>query len=208
MNLELRKFDISTIKKHSVCVIIGKRGTGKTVLVKDILYNNYNNIKEKTIISPIDNYDIFPDLVINRTYNPDILSNVISKCKSNDKSNDESLLILDNCLCSSCFKDTNMISLCMNGRHYKLNVIITMPYALSIPIKLRSNVEFVFIFRENNVSNRKRLYEHYAGLFPTFEEFCQVMDKCTEDYNCLVINNITESNKLEDRVFWYKAELH
>lgn len=207
MSLELRNFDISTITKHSVCVIIGKRATGKTVLVKDLLYNNYNDIKEKTIISPIDNYDIFPDLVIN-DYNPEILSNVISKCKSNDKSNDESLLILDNCLDSSCFKDTNMISLCMNGRHYKLNVIITMPYALSIPINLRSNVEFVFIFREKNVLNRKLLYEHYAGVFPTFEEFCQVMDQLSWQDNCLVINNITKSNKLEDRVFWYKAELH
>jgi len=208
MSLELLKFDISTIKKHSVCVIIGKRGTGKTVLIKELLYNNYNDIKEKTIISPIDNYDIFPDLVINRTYNPEILSNVISKCKSNDKSNDESLLILENCLYSSCFKDTNMISLFMNGRCYKLNVIITMQYALSIPTNLRSNVDFVFIFRENNVSNRTRLYEHYAGMFASFEDFCQVMDKCTEDYNCLVINNITFSNKLEDRVFWYKAALH
>ncbi len=44
--------------------------------------------------------------------------------------------------------------------------------------------------------------------FPTFEIFCQVMDQCTEDYNCLVINNNAKSNKLEDQVFWYKADGH
>ena len=64
-----------------------------------------------------------------------------------------------------------------------------MQYALGVPPNLRTNIDFVFILRENYVSNRKRLYEHYAGMFPTFEIFCQVMDQCTEDYNCLVIDN-------------------
>ena len=36
--------------------------------------------------------------------------------------------------------------------------------------------------------------------------FFQVMDQCTENYECLVINNNAKSNKLEDQVFWYKAE--
>jgi len=32
------------------------------------------------------------------------------------------------------------------------------------------------------------------------------MDQCTQNYECLVINNTTQSNKLEDIVFWYKAD--
>ena len=38
--------------------------------------------------------------------------------------------------------------------------------------------------------------------------FCQVMDQCTENYECLVISNNAKSNKLEDQIFWYKAEPH
>jgi len=45
-------------------------------------------------------------------------------------------------------------------------------------------------------------------MFPTFESFCQVMDQCTENYECLVINNNSKSNKLQDQIFWYKAEPH
>jgi hypothetical protein len=45
-------------------------------------------------------------------------------------------------------------------------------------------------------------------MFPTFESFCQIMDQCTENYECLVINNNVKSNKLTDQVFWYKAENH
>ena len=81
-----------------------------------------------------------------------------------------------------------------------------MQYALGVPPNLRTNIDYVFILRENYVSNRKRLYEHYAGMFPNFEMFCQVMDQCTENYECLVINNNARSNKLTDQVFWYKAE--
>jgi hypothetical protein len=45
-------------------------------------------------------------------------------------------------------------------------------------------------------------------MFPTFEMFCQVMDQCTENYECLVINNNAKSNQLSDQVFWYKADSH
>ena len=45
-------------------------------------------------------------------------------------------------------------------------------------------------------------------MFPTFESFCQVMDQCTENYECLVIHNNAKSNKLNDQIFWYKAESH
>ena len=38
MNLEIKKFDITTIKKDKVCVFIGKRETGKSFLVRDLLY--------------------------------------------------------------------------------------------------------------------------------------------------------------------------
>jgi hypothetical protein len=64
----------------------------------------------------------------------------------------------------------------------------------------------VFILREPYIANRKRIWENYAGMFPTFESFSQVMDQCTENFECLVINNNAKSNKLQDQIFWYKSE--
>jgi hypothetical protein len=86
--------------------------------------------------------------------------------------------------------------------------IITMQYPLGITPNLRTNVDFVFILRENILGNRRRIYENYAGMFPTFEMFCTFMDQCTENFECLVICNNVSSNKLEDQVFWYKAADH
>ena len=133
---------------------------------------------------------------------------MIQKINEGDTTTDpRAFLILDDCLYDNTLaRDKYMRSVFMNGRHYKLLFLLTMQYALGIPPNLRTNIDFVFILRENYVSNRKRLYEHYAGMFPTFEMFCQVMDQCTENYECLVINNNAKSNKLSDQVFWYKAE--
>lgn len=118
-------------------------------------------------------------------------------------------LILDDCLYDkSWVNNVDVRLLFMNGRHYFSMFVITMQYALGIPPNLRTNIDYVFILRENYISNRRKIYEQYAGMFPTFEVFCQVMDQCTENYECLVIHNNSKSNKLEDQVFWYKAEKH
>ena len=41
-------------------------------------------------------------------------------------------------------------------------------------------------------------------MFPDFKMFCSVMDQCTENYECLVIDNSVKSNKIEDLVFCIK----
>ena len=207
MNLELRKFDISTIKPDKVCVFIGKRETGKSFLVKDLLYQ-HRKVPIGTVISGTEGANQFygkmvPSLFIHDEYTPLIIANAVKRQKMVVKKkmkdehlygksniNPDAFLILDDCLYdNSWVKDSNVRSLFMNGRHYKMLFIITMQYALGIPPNLRTNIDYVFILRENYVSNRKKLYEHYAGMFPTFEIFCQVMDQCTEDFCCLVINN-------------------
>jgi hypothetical protein len=87
-------------------------------------------------------------------------------------------------------------------------LVITMQYPLGVPPNLRTNIDYTFILREPYLTNRKRIYENFAGMFPTFESFCQVMDQCTENYECLVVSNNVKSNKLEDQIFWYKATGH
>jgi len=118
-------------------------------------------------------------------------------------------LILDDCLYdASWIQQESTRYVFMNGRHIDLMTIITMQYPLGITPNLRTNVDFVFILRENILNNRKRIYDNYSGMFPTFDLFCQFMDQCTENYECMVICNGVQSNRLEDQVFWYKAADH
>lgn len=220
MEIELSRFNINDIKDDKVVVLIGKRETGKSFLCKDILYH-HSNIPVGQVISGTEAANEFysqmvPKLFIHEEYQPPIIHNILKrqrmmldKWKANKSIDPRAFLVLDDCLYDNTWtKDKNVRSLFMNGRHFKILFMITMQYALGIPPNLRTNIDFIFILRENYMSNRKRLYEHYAGMFPNFEMFCQVMDQCTENFECLVINNNAKSNKLTDQVFWYKAEPH
>jgi hypothetical protein len=93
-----------------------------------------------------------------------------------------------------------------NGRHWKMLHILSLQYGLDIPPAIRTNIDYTFILRESNISNRERLHKNYGSCIPTLNEFNEIMDQVTEDYTALVIHNTGQSNKLEDCVFWYKAD--
>jgi hypothetical protein len=224
MQLRLRKFDINGISDDKVVVLIGKRETGKSFLVRDLLYH-HRDLPIGTVISPTEQANKFfghivPPMFIHDAYTPGVIDNVVKRqmlvMKQVEKQENlygscnidpRAFLVLDDCLYDgSWIKDKNVRMLFMNGRHYKVFFCITMQYPLGIPPSLRTNIDYVFILRENLVSNRKRIYENYAGMFPSYDVFSQVMDQCTENFECLVINNNAKSNRLEDQVFWYKAD--
>lgn len=230
MTLELKKFDMSMItfkkeeNKGPVVVLIGRRDTGKSFLVRDLLYN-HRNIPLGTVISGTEAGNGFysehvPKLFIHDEYSTEIIANILKRQKQvlkqmkkqievykSSKIDPRAFVILDDCLYDNSWsKDKLMRLLFMNGRHWKIMLIITMQYPLGIPPQLRTNIDYVFILREPYIANRKRIYENFAGMFPTFESFCQVMDQCTENYECLVINNNVKSNRLQDQIFWYKAQ--
>jgi len=232
MNLELKKFDMKNIKYKSsetqgpVIVLIGRRDTGKSFLVKDLLYH-HQDIPIGTVISGTEAGNGFyskmvPKLFIHDEYNTAIIENILKRQKmvikqinkevaAYGKSNIDgrAFVILDDCLYDNSWaRDKLMRLLFMNGRHWKIMLVITMQYPLGVPPNLRTNIDYTFILREPYINNRKRIYENYAGMFPTFESFCQVMDQCTENYECLVISNNAKSNKLDDQIFWYKADSH
>ena len=232
MTLELKKFDMKSISfkpnenKGPVVVLIGKRDTGKSFLVRDLLFYQ-QEIPIGTVIAGTEEGNGFygkmvPKLFVHNEYNTAIIENILKRQRTVLKQikkemetykrstiDPRAFVILDDCLYDATWtRDKMMRLLFMNGRHWKVMLVITMQYPLGIPPTLRTNIDYVFILRENYIANRKRIYENYAGMFPTFEAFCQVMDQCTENYECLVINNNSKSNKLHDQVFWYKADSH
>lgn len=214
-------------KKAPMIVLVGKRDTGKSFLVKDILANTHDCFPIGTVISGSEVaspffQDIVPSKLIHDKYNPNIVMGAIkrqmavkqarnSETRSGSHSNIDprAFLILDDCLYDKTWMNEESTRyVFMNGRHIDLMTMITMQYPLGVPPNLRTNIDFVFILRETVIGNRKRIYENYAGMFPTFQMFCQFMDQCTENYECLVVCNGIQSNRLEDQVFWYKAKEH
>ena len=204
VNVSLKKFDMRKIPQDAVVIFIGRRRTGKSTLVRDLLFH-HQRIPVGTVISGTEESNSFyssivPPLFIHGEYNPVIVDKYVKRQKlitsriqqQNNAAggnrvvsniDPRSFLILDDCLYDdSWIHDKNIRYLFLNGRHQKVFFLITMQYPLGIPPILRTNVDYAFIMREPYMSNRKRIFENFGSAFPSFEFFCQIMDQCTQNY--------------------------
>jgi len=184
-SLNLRKFDISSIRKDATIVVIGRRGSGKSYFVRDLLYHK-RDIPLGSVISASESSNSFysnmlPSIFIHDEYSPEIIGNLVKRQK----------------LVTNKMKKQQAL-------YGKSNID---PYSFLILDDLMYDANR-FIFKDPILSNRRRLYDHYAGMFPTFEIFNQVMNQCTENYECLVISTRQPSNNISDMVFWYRSESH
>ena len=192
-------------------VIIGKRDTGKTTLIKDLISKTCNGILHGTIITPTDKllYEgVVPAEQLHESYSADTVIEVLKRQTNIEIEIEDrrAYFVLDNCMYDTSWtKDPMLLSLVLFTQSYHLTVFLSMAYALAMQPTMRDNINYVFIFREPIEQNRKRLYEFYGGMFPSYEQFCEVLDAYTTDYSCLVIDNTTQSTRLEDRVYHYKA---
>lgn len=211
--LNLKPFNVNDMATHSVVVVIGKRKTGKTVLIRDLLYHK-QNIPLGLVMSHTDHlthfYDQFiPSMLIHKDYDSDQVGKLFqrqTKALQEHWKEPSAFLLLDDVLSDKAWKScSNLKEVFFNGRHYKLLFILGMQSPMGIGPDLRNNIDYTFIFKNNLQSERRKIYDNYAGVFKTFEIFNHVLEATTEDYNCLVIVNNSLSNKLEDQVFYYKA---
>tara|TARA_R100001163_G_scaffold63272_1_gene54915 strand:+ start:3758 stop:4684 length:927 start_codon:yes stop_codon:yes gene_type:complete len=223
LEFNIKEFDMSKVGHNKCIIFIGKRGTGKSILVLDYLRHN-QDLPIGTCVSPTEEFNKtfsgkIPQMFIHEEFTPELLEKfvhrqkIITKRKQNDSAyrrvDHRAFLIFDDCLydAKNWANDKNMRFIFMNGRHVGITFLLTMQYLLGIPPNLRANVDYIFICKETKTTIKKKLHQYYAGMFPTYEMFNQVLNECTKDYGCMVIDNTTGSDKLEDQVFWYKAKI-
>jgi hypothetical protein len=223
-SLKIKRFDIKSMPDNVTIAMIAKRASGKSYLTKEILFHK-RDIPTTIAISKTEKLnkfyaDFIPDVYIYDEYNNSILNRVYKRQslinEDNDKKKKEgkklkdsrAMLIMDDCMSSkgTWVKEQPISELFFNGRHHNLSFILTMQFPLGIPPEMRSNFDYIFLLADDFISNRRRLYDHYAGMFPDFSTFQQVFLDLTENYGCMVINNRVHSKDITEKVFWYKAK--
>lgn len=214
MDITIRKFDLAKMDDRRTVMIIGKRNTGKSVLLKDIMYHK-RHIPVGMVMSGTEEgngwYSSWvPDCFIYNDFDKDALEKLIQRqrrlCKVGKAG--KVFLVLDDCMFDKkVMREKCIRSVFMNGRHWGLFFATTSQYVADAGPEIRSNCDYVFVLRENIQQNRERLWKMFFGVFPTLQAFNEAMNACTEDYGCLVLDNTSKSNRIEDCVFWYKAKV-
>ena len=189
--------------------------TGKSTLISSLLFAKRNVFPMGIVCSGTEDSNhywetMFPSSFIYNRADLDKIQDFVSRQKyaKQHLKNPWGLLLLDDCTDDpKIFNDTVFHGLFKNGRHWKMLFILSLQYPSDIKPVLRSNIDYSFILRETNMKNRKTLWENYAGVIPDFKMFCEIMDSITTDYTALVIDNTSQSNKIEDCVFFYKPKI-
>ncbi len=219
VNINIKEFDITQLKPGNVSLFIGSRGSGKSFTMRDILYHKRDYPVVRVICETEKLNQMYspfvPKIFIDYKFDEKILKDlfkrqakIIKAKRENPKIDERSILIFDDLLASAKkWKNNEYVKkLMMNGRHSAIDFLLSVQYSVGIDPDLRTQFDYIFIFKETKITEREKIYEHFASMIPKYL-FNKVFDSLTDDYRCMVIKNVVgKSNNWLDQVFWYKAK--
>ena len=212
MHLKLQKFDPTSIDNTRTWLVVGRRGSGKSSMIKDFLYHHRRSNPYGVVFSATEEANeaygsIFPNLYIHNEYNEDVLQKVILNQKKlrRQGSKDGCYVVLDDVLFDKKVMNSKTIRQALyNGRHWGLQLFVVAQYVVDVPSALRSQFDVVVVMMEPSANTRKRINDYWLSAL-TYKQTNQLLDATTQNYEGLVIVNYRPSTDLSKICFWYKA---
>lgn len=210
--VKVKKFKPQFMKRNRIIFILGKRHTGKSVLMKDLLFNMPKPDFTLAMAPTEDSLNAFreflPEVCIYDHFNQEALDRVVSVQRElvNRNKVRHVLILLDDCMYQkNVLKSTSMRSIFFNGRHDNISLMCAAQYMMDVEPSFRTNIDYVFTMRETILTNRQKLHKYFFGQYARFADFDRVMGTCTQDYRCLVLDGTIPSTEASENIFWYKA---
>jgi hypothetical protein len=222
MSEKIKRFKAKDFKPYSNIVIIGKRETGKTSAIKWISYYKKSRMRISILISGTakitGSFDgIIPNYLIHDNFNQSVIDEYVKMQisirkeseKNKSKKKTDGLLILDDIsdLDKSWQNQQSIKKMFTAGRHYLTDMIISLHNLMLLNPTSRGSADYIVITKITDGPSYKNLYENYWNpKFGSKKVFMDVLDNCTDNFKCLVIDNktINTSSNLSDCIFWMK----
>ena len=217
MRLKIQRFDPEAqMKPHRIALFIGRRGTGKSKLMEDIMYRIKDKVDFGLCMTPTEETAAMfrshvPDAWVYDGFSTSKLEQMIAMQRvAVAKGKEKALfLITDDCgFDRSAFKGKGIRDLFMNGRHVRISYLNAMQYCMDVTPDLRTQIDYVFCLKESIISNKQKLWKSFFGMFERYDDFSRTMDRCTDHYSCLVLDQTSPTSRIEDCVFWYRADVN
>ena len=207
-----KKFNLNNMVEYPAILIIAKRGSGKSWIVKSLLHK-FQDFPCGNIISLTEHVNpfyknIIPDIFIYDKFSSTILENILQRQEyiKNKDIDPRFFLVLDDCMAkaSEVNKNNYMSEILLNGRHHKISLIVTAQYIYNLKPEFRTNFDYIFLLADDNKINQKKIYEQFGGIIGDKKKFLEIFTKMTRDYKCMVIDAKNKEEACE-KIFWYKA---
>lgn len=202
--MDFPKFDINKLAKPNNVLILGRRCTGRTTLLQELVKFKDSHTDNIAVAVPDAYYTTPYKTQFNVTSTPEsTLNELLGEYFEQQKENPtkEGLLVLDDIVLPKDFSKNRFVRfLTVNNRYISSNFYMSISSANTVSPELRANTDYVFICKETNPKILKSLHANFGQAFSNFEDFKNTHDEFTKEHGCMVISQST------DQVYWYKPE--
>ena len=194
---------------NKITIFVGKRNSGKSILMKYMMDQNQNDFTKMYLFSPSESVNNFFTSIVKKEcifdqYSEKWMSTLITKMTEINKGKTQKdstfknvLIILDDLGSDVNFHSSKSLSIITaRGRHLGISIFIALQHLNSCPPLLRSNCDYVFCGKLSRNSIELLIENYHTGEIDRKEFIC-MYNQSTIDYSFLVIyNNATISNDL------------
>jgi len=216
------EFDVNTLIDNPSIIMIGGAGCGKIFVVKNLLYK-MTDIPHINIIAPTNTREYYNDFIdplfVHHEYLSSIPKQIVKRQRTLFEANkilkssglplinSQTIFVMHDCMTTinSWRKCRSLFDIMHYKQIFKTTYILTVELSTGLNLKFRSTFDYTFLFAEDNLKSRQKLWNDWADIFPTFDSFEQAFLPATNKYGCLVIDNHAKTNDIKKKVFWFKA---
>lgn len=181
---------------NKITILCARRNSGKSELVKCLVNKYRNQFDNIYCICPTEKVNNFyqnaglvkPDCIFDK-WSEEWANKLIEKMTYITKTKrKEVLLILDDLVGDTNFRlSKTIMTLFIRSRHIGISLIVNVQYLNTLSPLMRNNADFI-ICGQLNTNSVDILCDEYISKISK-KEFMDMYNKCTKNYNFLIINN-------------------